>query len=461
MGQAQASPWAGVPYNPDVTMADIGQQAPVWASAPMTSPAPTIQPPIMPNVKPVMDPHAGLPPVFAPTPKPNPQDEITGNLQGRYEKDIQKDADPYGSPNNHPGFFGKLAHGLNVAFGGVNRRTEEEGQIAKQLNDVVGDESTNNYRNSETAKNTEDTAEAPQKASDAHALSGATESNLESETDARNDAAANPTLAIGYAHAVNQAIKEGRDPSTDPIVQHLQDAITGLQKQTTPPPGTKTVQLEVGGKPHQVLVDERTGETVKDLGVSGEKPPSVNVNAGEASLDRESKQFGSPHGKAVTDADSQLEKIADARSMINGNAESQALGIPKVLTALVSGAGSGVRITMPELQSIATARGLGGDVQGTLNSWAGKGKLTSTQQQQLTGILDSVKQRIMDKQAIHSQALDAINSGANRNTIVNADKEARQKITDLETKGHYVGQTVQTKQGPIVVQHVYPNGRFD
>jgi hypothetical protein len=60
-------------------------------------------------------------------------------------------------------------------------------------------------------------------------------------------------------------------------VQHLQDAITGLQKQTVTPPGTKIVQLEVGGKPHQVLIDERSGAQVKDLGESGEKPPVVRV----------------------------------------------------------------------------------------------------------------------------------------------------------------------------------------
>jgi hypothetical protein len=202
-------------------------------------------------------------------------------------------------------------------------------------------------------------------------------------------------------------------------------------------PGLKTEvkQLEIGGKPHQVLVNSQTGEQIKDLGATGEKPTTVNVNAGIAGLDRETKQFGGAHQKAVDSANAQLEKIADARAMINGNAEAQGLGIPKVLTALVGGQGTGVRITQAELTSIAHARGLQGDIEGTLNKWAGKGALSREQQQQLTQILDDVKARIMQKQAIHSDALDTINGASTREQIIQADKDARKKIGDLESGG--------------------------
>ena len=43
---------------------------------------------------------------------------------------------------------------------------------------------------------------------------------------------------------------------------------------------TEVTKLEVNGKPHTVIVDKRTGATVKDLGESGEKPPTVNLNQG-------------------------------------------------------------------------------------------------------------------------------------------------------------------------------------
>ncbi len=149
------------------------------------------------------------------------------------------------------------------------------------LNKQIGAEEGEQENEARTGLQNEQTAELPGKTQSEEGLQAATAGNLESETKDRDQAAAmGPTLAAGYAHAVNQAIKEGRDPAQDPIVQHLSDAITSLQKQSVTPPGTKTVQLEVGGKPHQVLVDERTGETVRDLGESGEKPPTVNVNEG-------------------------------------------------------------------------------------------------------------------------------------------------------------------------------------
>jgi hypothetical protein len=47
-----------------------------------------------------------------------------------------------------------------------------------------------------------------------------------------------------------------------------------------PKVATKTVLLQVGGKPHQVLINDSTGEPIKDLGESGEKAPVTNVNTG-------------------------------------------------------------------------------------------------------------------------------------------------------------------------------------
>lgn len=155
--------------------------------------------------------------------------------------------------------------------------------------------------------------------------------------------------------------------------------------------------------------------------------------AGNAGLDRETARMAKPYEKANDTASAQLDKIDDARNMISGNAEAQALGIPKVLTALVGGQGTGVRITTPELNAIATARGWTGDLQGTLNSISGKGKLTSTQQGQLKQILDDVKTRITQKRQIANDALDKINDASGRDDVIAADKEARQRLTDLES----------------------------
>lgn len=298
-------------------------------------------------------------------------------------------------------------------------------QLQQQDQTEQDNASRRNLEGEQAAHFGEETAEMPATQQAELGLRGA-------QTDEANkNASKGPDLATAYSTAVNAAIAANRDPSADPVVQHIADAITAIQKQPTGA-GTKTVQLEVGGKPHQVLIDEKTGKQVSDLGESGEKPPTVNVNAGVGALDRETKQFGAAHQKGVDTAGAQLEKIEDARNMINGNAEAQGLGIPKVLTALVGGQGTGVRITQAELTSIAHARGIQGDFEGTLSKWEGKGALSHAQQQQLTQIMDDVRQRIIQKQAIHAGALDAINGASSREQIIAADKDARDKITALE-----------------------------
>lgn len=299
-----------------------------------------------------------------------------------------------------------------------------------------------------TAHTQAETTGLPTEQADKHALSGAQTANLASETDARD----NPSPQF-----------EVHDTAAGPLfvnkqtgqAQHL--SVDGLP--IGPKIQTKTVQLQVGGKPHQVLVNDSTGEPIKDLGESGEKPPTVNVNAGLGALDRETKQFGAPYQKSLDSSNAQLEKIADARAMINGNAEAQGLGIPKVLTALVGGQGTGVRITQAELTSIAHARGLSGDVEGTLSKWAGKGALTGEQQRQLTQIMDDVKARLVQKQAIASQTLDTVNGATTREQIVQADRDARKQLSDLEggntgsTSGGSSGMAVSLKDAMALPQN--------
>jgi hypothetical protein len=331
------------------------------------------------------------------------------------------------------------------------------------LQALAAEQSENEARGATTAKISAETAEMPEQEADAHASGGARTRLANDQAQALEDAPAPvQNLATGHAYAVQQAIKRGVDPSTDPIVQHyekaIQSTVPGFNKDE--PKTTDIVGPD--GKPHTMGYNTQTKKFDIDEGVSGFKPAVTNVNAGEAALDREAKQFGATHQKSLEASNSQLEKIADARAMINGNAESQGLGVPKVLTALVGGQGTGVRITQAELQAIATARGIKGDIEGTLNKWSGQGALTKEQQHQLTQIMDDVKSRLVEKQSIASGALDTINGASKREQIIAADKDARQKLNDFEQHGHYVGQQVRLKNGQtVVVQHVHPDGSFD
>src|ERR1700722_8925559 len=98
-----------------------------------------------------------------------PQEE---HINSRLMADYQKDADPYGSADNHPGFFGKLLHGLNVATGGVNRRGMEEQGLQKNLQELSKEESNEGLQGAETTGKNLDNANEPQKAADTHAYSG-------------------------------------------------------------------------------------------------------------------------------------------------------------------------------------------------------------------------------------------------------------------------------------------------
>lgn len=148
----------------------------------------------------------------------------------RLMSDMQKDENPYGSPNNHPGVLGKILHGLSVATGGPNRRAMEEAGLSKGLNENENEVAKRGLEGAQTenlgatAEHTR--AETPEVAPNAESQRALQQVETQEKQQALNQG---PSLASAYAHRVNEVLKSGGDPSQDPIVQHLQDAITALQ----------------------------------------------------------------------------------------------------------------------------------------------------------------------------------------------------------------------------------------
>lgn len=270
--------------------------------APVTSPFATINgslPPLIPKPEDLLPPppvaampegSPGLQKVMQDTPRanvfgPTAKDTYEHRLDAKLGQDMGKDANPFGSADNHPGTWGKLLHGLSVLTGGPGRRAMEEEGLDTRLNALGKLNSEENLQGAqageqtaEAGKNTEETSEMPGKTASDEALQGATAGNLESETRDRDAATAmGPPLANAYAHRVNQILQAGGDPSTDPVAQHLADAITSIQKQPTDATGPKTIQKEVGGKPHTFAYSAGTKDYTQDEGETGEKPPVVRV----------------------------------------------------------------------------------------------------------------------------------------------------------------------------------------
>jgi hypothetical protein len=233
-----------------------------------------LQPIVMPESAPQPLPPTPQPQVQLAPKVPTPLDQQIQHDQQKLQKIHFQQENPWGTANNHPGVGGKIAHVLSVAGNiagdifapGVmaripgtqmNRQVEED-----ETNDRLSKEQEQQSQGAERQANTEHlNAETPEVAPNAASLrnyQGAEVEHLNAQTDALNNPP--PNLANAYAFAVDRVIKAGGDPAQDPIVQHLSDAITSLQKQPAPR-GLAHVTLEgPGGKPIAANYNSETGK---------------------------------------------------------------------------------------------------------------------------------------------------------------------------------------------------------
>lgn len=148
----------------------------------------------------------------------------------------------------------------------------------------AGKEAQTRNQNAEAGSREEEAAEAPQKANDAHDLSQSSQGNLDSETTTRQDTLQNPSLVVGHAHAVDKAVREGRDPSVDPMVQAYEKQIQGLQPKPKPAAPKTTDIKGPDGKVHTMGYDDKTNKFDIDEGESGFKPATTRVDMGDKNL---------------------------------------------------------------------------------------------------------------------------------------------------------------------------------
>lgn len=231
--------------------------------------------------------------------------------------------------------------------------------------------------------------------------------------------------------------KDAIETTTKTAQQQHMDSRGLLPEQQVTAAQAAATLAETQARDRQTTAHEHAEESARNvqLGIEAQRNQREAGGMTANQVNQAATKAAQPYSKMLTEGSNQLEKIAEAKAMINGPAESQALGIPKVLTALVSGAGTGVRITQPELNSIATARGLTGGVEGFINQVAGKGKLTDTQKSQLTQVLDDVANKVRSKQMIVNDHLDALGTSNSRDEIQQHEHNTRQKLATFEAGG--------------------------
>src|SRR5271170_903090 len=185
------SPWAQLEQQANTAQA---LPPPVFAPTPMTD-----APPQMPA--------SAAPPVAR---TPTPIENNIANDQQQLQKVRWQQANPWGTPDNHPGTLGKVAHVFsnigNIAGdifapdvmahipGTQMNREVKEGQLANRLNQENTENEQNLQREAMTAHENEETAEAPGKTKSEEDLQGAETAEKQSAT------AQGPSLAMAYAH---------------------------------------------------------------------------------------------------------------------------------------------------------------------------------------------------------------------------------------------------------------------
>jgi hypothetical protein len=350
----------------------------------------------------------------------------------------------------HP-LLGKLLGGLTqgaATIGDIGLRAGGGGigELAEQM--IPGTEGHHELLvNRENKQLNEATANAQKEAQAASENATAGKTNAETPEVApnaestRNLQGAEAEHAGAEAGAISRPQLEVHDTEEGPI---LVNRTTGTAQHVTvdgQPVGPKLKLTEsqpiidpTDNKPHTYMLDEKGNKKV-DLGVHYERPQNVNVNAGDAAVDRLATRLAKPYQTAYDKSSAQLDNVDKTLRSIASGYKGQALALPETLTSLVSGQGTGVRVTMPELQMVGQHNGVKGDVESFFNRISGEGSMTDEDKKQLSGILTEMRGILQDKVAIQSGALDAINGAESREEIQQADKIARKQLTEYEKIG--------------------------
>lgn len=304
--------------------------------------------------------------VFAPVPKvtqdQNPQHQIHGAFannnpseaislheQQKLASDYDKDANPYGSPTNHPGVFGKILHGLNVATGGENRRNWEEMGLQKSLQELLKEQSTEAEQGAQTGnlkattgKTQEETAELPGRTQSEEALQGAATKHTDAETKALEEPPTwkaipgmlgpngepieyderNGTMRLGGIQGVQQL----KQPKPDSPEQQYIDEYQHLHKGSTVADAERAYTADTQ-KPLQTLMmvpNGQGGETAQTVRAGSTVAPGAQTAAGVNSMSTPTTNQRTAAGRAETvlamvpEVESRIDSIAPKIGPIAG-----------------------------------------------------------------------------------------------------------------------------------------------
>jgi predicted double-glycine peptidase len=161
-------------------------------------------------------------------------------------------------------------------------------------------------------------------------------------------------------------------------------------------------------------------------------------------IDRVNKSIDAARKPLDASVDNLNKALAD---LDNPNAVTDALGVIKTIVATSGGAGSGVRLTMPEITRLATARSWSEDVKAWFNKALNGETLTAKQRAQMKGAVQDVRDLVVKKQRVFDDIQSRI-YGTHSNEEINAlEREKIKRFNDIENQGTDSNPPQTTKAG--------------
>ena len=182
------------------------------------------------------------------------EDPIASNIeyhQAQAQKYRNALANPWGTPNNHPGKLGKVAHIFsevgniagnivapnvmaNIPGTQLYNESKQAGNTAA-LDKELGEKATQEEQGATAGHLRAETEQIPANAESTRTYQGAEtrHANAQAVGEEQLNAMGAPLKNL-YDHLVSQDVAAGKDPSQNPDITRVGDAIQYLQKQTAP-----------------------------------------------------------------------------------------------------------------------------------------------------------------------------------------------------------------------------------
>jgi hypothetical protein len=274
----------------------------------------------------------------------------TDYFRQRQEQLNYKSEHPWGAPiSAHPGALGSILHGLSVA-GNIAGDIVDPGAMSlipgTQLhNAALARGNEQGIAQGEKAEN--ETAETAARTTAA----GAEKEKADTEQQKLDDSETAPQ----NPKDTFEKLQDGSlvQLTTDP---HTGNSSVKLLYKGDPKVETELATLQVGGKPHSVLVNKQSGETIKDLGET--KEPNAGEPGSWQMVENGKNPDGSPHMSLLNSKTRQIsEPVGSGAGTIQAKGTNAATGAMKTAAYRANTALAGIPDVVADIDKLSDKLG--------------------------------------------------------------------------------------------------------